>query len=146
MVVLIGYQTYDVARSDYGMDRPEAAFQLGLLGLAQFIPLLLLTPVAGIAADRLDRRKIVLFANLIDGAIALLLGLFTYEDALNLPILFTLAALHGTARVFNGPAFSAIAPNVVPASLLPRAIAFSSIAWQGGTVVGPALGGLLIGI
>ncbi|MBD3730638.1 MAG: MFS transporter [Sphingomonadales bacterium] len=145
MVVLIGYQTYDVARSDYGMDRPEAAFQLGLLGLAQFIPLLLLTPVAGIAADRLDRRKIVLFANLIDGAIALLLGLFTYEDALNLPILFTLAALHGTARVFNGPAFSAIAPNVVPASLLPRAIAFSSIAWQGGTVVGPALGGLLFG-
>lgn len=146
MVVLIGYQTYDVARSDYGMARPEAAFQLGLLGLAQFIPLLLLTPVAGVAADRFDRRKVVLFANVIDGLIALALGWFTYEQALNLPILFSLAALHGTARVFNGPAFSAIAPNVVPPALLPRAIAFSSIAWQGGTVVGPALGGLLFGL
>ncbi len=56
MVVLIGYQTYDVARADYGMDTAEAAFLLGLLGLAQFVPLLLLTPVAGVAADRFDRR------------------------------------------------------------------------------------------
>src|SRR5690606_5379944 len=67
MVVLIGYQTYDVARSDYGMDGPTAAFMLGLLGLAQFVPLFLLTPVAGVAADRFDRRHVVLFSNLIDG-------------------------------------------------------------------------------
>lgn len=56
MVVLIGYQTYDVARSAYGMDRSQAAFMLGLLGGVQFIPLFLLTPVAGVAADRFDRR------------------------------------------------------------------------------------------
>ena len=143
MVVLIGYQVYDVARADYGMDRPTAAFQLGLLGLAQFIPLLLLTPVAGIAADRFDRRRVVLYANLTDGLIALTLAVLTYEDALNLPILFGLAALHGAARVFNGPALAAIAPNIVPPRILPRAIAMGSIAWQAGSVTGPAIGGLL---
>jgi MFS family permease len=143
MVVLIGYQTYDIARADYGMDAPTAALMLGLLGFAQFVPLFLLTPVAGAAADRFDRRRVVLFANLIDCTIAMLLALLTLWQALTLPILFILAAAHGAARVFNGPALSAIAPNIVPPGLLPKAIALSSIAWQVGSVVGPAAGGLM---
>ena len=146
MVVLIGYQTYDIARSDYGMDKAEAAFQLGLLGLVQFIPLFLLTPVAGYAADRFERRKVAVFANLLDSTSALALGFLTWFDALNLPILFAIAAAHGAARIFSGPALSAIAPNIVPPRLLPKAIALSSIAWQAGTVVGPAIGGLLFGL
>lgn len=143
MVVLLGYQVYDVARADYGMGRRDAALMLGLLGAAQFVPLFLLTPVAGVAADRFDRRLVVMFANAIDGAIALVLALATWNDSLTLPLLFALAAGHGAARVFNGPALSAIAPNIVPPSLLPKAIALSSIAWQVGTVIGPAAGGLL---
>lgn len=143
MVVLIGYQTYDVARSAYGMDRSQAAFMLGLLGAAQFVPLMLLTPAAGVAADRFDRRIVVLCANVIDGAIAVALALSTARGWLSLPLLFSLAAAHGAARVFNGPAFSSIAPNIVPPRLLPRAIALGSIAWQIGTVIGPAVGGLL---
>lgn len=146
MVVLIGYQTYDIARSDYGMARPEAAFQLGLLGLAQFIPLFLLTPVAGYAADRFERRRVAVLANLLDSCSALALALLTWFDALNLPILFTIAAAHGAARIFTGPAMSAIGPNIVPPRLLPKAIALSSIAWQIGTVVGPAVGGLLFAL
>jgi MFS family permease len=70
MVVLIGYQTYDIARADYGMDRSQAAFMLGLLGAVQFVPLMLLTPVAGVAADRFDRRFVVLCANGVDALIA----------------------------------------------------------------------------
>jgi len=143
MVVLIAYQTYDVARGDYGMGTRDAAFMLGLLGAAQFVPLLLLTPVAGVAADRFDRRHVVLFANLVDCGIALALAWFTLRDALTLPLLFGLAAAHGAARVFNGPALSAIAPNIVPPAMLPRAIALSSIAWQVGSVIGPAIGGFL---
>jgi len=143
MVVLIGYQTYDIARADYGMDRSQAAFMLGLLGAVQFVPLMLLTPVAGVAADRFDRRIVVLCANGIDAFIALALAFATWREALNLPLIFGLAAMHGAARVFNGPALSAIAPNVVPPSLLPKAIALSSMGWQVGTVIGPAAGGLL---
>jgi len=143
MVVLIGYQTYDVARADYGMDIPTASLMLGFLGLAQFVPLSLLTPIAGVAADMFDRRRVVLFANCIDAVIALVIGFATLNDALSLPLLFALAAMHGSARVFNNPALSAIAPNIVPPRLLPRAIALSAIAWQIGTVVGPAAGGLI---
>lgn len=143
MVVVIGYQLYDTARSDYGMSVREASFQLGLLGLFQFLPLALLTPVAGWAADRFERRKVAIFSNVIDFFIALTLAWFTYTEALTLPLLFALGALHGVARVFSGPALSAIAPNIVPTAALPRAIAMSSIAWQSGSIIGPAVGGLL---
>ncbi|WP_133365259.1 MFS transporter [Qipengyuania sediminis] len=143
MVVLIGYQAYDIARTDYGYSKSEGAFLLGLLGLAQFIPLLLLTPVAGWAADRFDRRRVAAAANLADCTIAAALAYATFADALGLPLLFALAAAHGAARVFLGPSMSAIAPNIVPQALLPRAIALSSIAWQGASVLGPAVGGFL---
>jgi len=143
MVVVIGWQVYDVARTDYGMSLSAAAFQLGLIGLVQFVPLAILTPVAGWAADRFERRLVGGLSMLIDLGNALTLGYLTAADQLNLPILFTIAALHGVARVFTGPAMTAIAPNLVPPALLPRGIAMSSIAWQSASVAGPALGGLL---
>ncbi len=146
LVVLLGYQVYDVARSDYGMSKAEGSFYLGLLGLVQFLPLFVLTPVAGLVADKYDRRHVVVAANAVDCCIAGLLALLTWQGALTLPILFALAAAHGAARVFNGPALSAIAPNIVPAPLLPRAIALSSMAWQSGSMIGPAAGGLLFAL
>jgi len=143
MVVIIGYQVYDVARASYGMSIREASFVLGLLGAVQFVPLAILTPVAGWTADRYERRTVARLANGIDASIALGLALATTNDWLSLPLLFTFAALHGVARVFTGPSMSAIAPNIVPPELLPKAIALSSIAWQGATVGGPAIGGFL---
>ena len=143
MVVILAYQVYDVARADYGMSIREAALQLGLLGLFQFVPLALLTPVAGWVADRFERRTVACIANAIDMTVALALGWLTATDSLTLPILFSFAALHGVARVFVGPAMSAIAPNIVPPEQLPQAIAMSSIAWQTASVAGPALGGFL---
>lgn len=143
MVVIIGYQVYDIARTDYGMTVREASLQLGFVGLVQFIPLALLTPVAGWVADRVERRTVARFANGLDMLVALAIGWFTANDQLNLPLLFALAAMHGVARVFVGPSMSAIAPNIVPPAVLPQAIAMSSIAWQSGSVIGPAVGGFL---
>ncbi len=143
MVVIIGYQVYDVARSDYGMSVREASLQLGFVGLVQFIPLAILTPVAGWVADRIERRTVARFANIIDMLVAVALGWYTANDQLTLPILFALAALHGVARTFVGPSMAAIAPNIVPPALLPQAIAMGSIAWQSGSVIGPAAGGFL---
>jgi MFS family permease len=145
MVVVIGYQFYDVARTDYGMSIREAAFQLGLLGAAQFIPLAILTPVAGWVADRYDRRRVAIFANSIDASVALMLGFMTYFDQITLPLLYVMAALHGTARVFLAPSMSSMVPNIVPSNVLPRAIAFNSMAWQLGGVIGPGIGGILFG-
>ena len=143
MVVIIGYQVYDTARADYGMSIREASLQIGLVGLFQFVPLALLTPVSGWVADRFERRTVARLANAIDMCVALALGYVTANNLLTLPILFALAAFHGVARAFVGPAMSAIAPNIVPPALLPKAIAMSSIAWQSASVAGPALGGFL---
>lgn len=145
MVVILGYQLYDVARSQYGMSIAQAAFQLGLLGLAQFLPLFLLTPVAGVVADRFDRRNVAGVSICLDLAVATTLAVATYTSALSLPLLFGLGALHGTARVFIGPALASVAPNIVPAELMPKAIAINSMAWQAGSVGGPAIAGLLFG-
>lgn len=143
MVVILGYQLYDVARGQYGMSIAEAAFQLGLLGLAQFLPLFLLTPVAGVVADRFDRRNVAGISICLDMVVALTLAICTARGITSLPLLFGLAALHGTARVFIGPALASVAPNIVPAELMPKAVAINSMAWQTGSVGGPAIAGLL---
>lgn len=144
MVVVVAAQTYLIARREHGMDVSEAAFLISLLGLAQFLPLLLLTPVAGYFADRFDRRWVAMLANLLDLLVCLALALANMMDWLSLPLLFTMAAAHGAARVFVGPAMSAIVPNIVSAEVLPRAVAFNSIAWQSASVVGPAVAGVLL--
>jgi MFS family permease len=125
------------------MSVARASFQLGLMGLAQFLPFLLLTPVAGIVADRIDRRRIAAASYAIDLLIALVLALATTAQALTLPLLFGMGAAHGMARVFMGPAMSSIAPNIVPPAILPKAIALNSMAMQAGSIVGPALAGLI---
>lgn len=144
MVVVIGAQTYQIARTVDGLSDRQASFMLGVLGLIQFIPFMLLTPVAGLVADRIDRRYVAAAATAIDLAIALILALANAYQMLTLPLLFALAAAYGAARVFISPAMSSIMPNVVPAALLPKAIAFSSIAWQSAAVLGPALAGFLL--
>ena len=144
MVIVIGWQVYDIARET--MSIREAAFQLGLIGLVQFVPLFLLTPVSGWAADRLDRRHIGRAVLLLEMLCAAILFIATWRGFISLPILFGVAALLGVARAFAGPAFGALAPNLVPRELLPRAIALSSTAWQTGAIAGPAIGGILYDI
>lgn len=141
MVVVIGWQVYDIARRT--MSTKEAAFQLGLIGLAQFLPLLLLTLVVGWTADHVDRRWIARAAVGLEMLCAATLALLTHHGTISLPILFVIAALLGVARAFAGPSFSALGPNLVPQSLLPRAIATSATGWQFGAIVGPAFGGYL---
>ena len=144
MSIVIGWQVYNLARET--MDVSEAAFMLGMIGFAQFVPLFLLTPVTGLVADSVDRRWIVRGTTALLVVTAALLWLFTWSDTLTLPALFAAAVAFGIARAFSGPAYSALAPNLVPRASLPTAIAVSSIAWQVGTIAGPSVGGLLYAI
>ena len=146
LVLILGWQVYDHARSDLGMSVQQAAFMLGLIGLAQFLPLFVLTPVTGWVADRFDRRFIARLTIGLQLGVAAMLTWLTWTDTLSLPMLFGFAALMGVARAFSGPAMSALAPNLVPKAVLPTAIAVSSIAWQTGSIVGPGLGGALLAI
>jgi MFS family permease len=144
MVIVIGWQVYDIARQT--MDIEAAAFQLGLVGLVQFAPLFLLTLVSGWTADRVDRRYIARAVMALEMLCAGILFWATWTGAVSLPILFSVAALLGVARAFAGPAFGALAPNLVPREILPKAIAMSSMAWQSGSIAGPAIGGILYDI
>ncbi|MET0270613.1 MAG: MFS transporter [Sphingomonas sp.] len=141
MVVVIGWQVYDIARLT--MPPAQAALRLAMIGVAQFVPLLLLTLVTGWVADRVDRRWVARIAVLLELACAASLALMAWHGTTTLPALFVIAALLGVARAFAGPALSALAPNLVPADALPTAIALSSIAWQSGAILGPAAGGYL---
>jgi len=145
MVVIIGYQLYDLARRDYGMSMAKASFMLGVMGFVQFVPMLLLTPVSGVAADRFDRRIVGALAIGVDALMALALAVATWQGTLNLPLLLGLGAAHGVARVFMGPSIGSIAAMIVPPEILPRAIAMNSMAMQAGTILGPAVAGLMFG-
>lgn len=141
MVIVIGWQVYDTARLT--MSTKEAALQLGLIGVVQFVPLFVLTLVTGWTADRLDRRFVARATIALETFCAVALAWMTWKGSITLPALFAVAALLGVARAFAMPALQALSPNLVPRELLPRAIAMSSIAWQSGAIAGPAIGGYL---
>jgi len=140
MILIIGWQTYTIARES-GMDAFAASGQLALIGLLQFLPLFVLSPFSGLAADRFNRKTVARLTILLQFVGAVILAWLTFTGELQLSSLFAVAVLLGVVRAFNGPALSALAPNLVPKPILPNAIALSSIAWQTGMIVGPAVGG-----
>jgi MFS family permease len=139
MSLIIAWQAYNIARLT--MEAPAAAAQLGLIGLIQFATLFVLTPFAGYAADNYQRTRIGMVTLLVLCGCACLLAVASYEGWIGLPLIFCLAAVFGACRAFQGPALGSLAPNIVPTALLPRAIAFSSMAWQAGGIIGPAVAG-----
>lgn len=141
MVIVIGWQVYDLARRT--MPVSEAAFLLGMVGLAQFLPIIGLTLLVGQLADRFDRRWIARAAIAAELGCAVALLLLARLDTPPLWPQFAVAATLGAARAFAGPALTALAPNLVPPAVLPTAIAWSSIGFQAGAVLGPLAGGLL---
>lgn len=141
MIIIIGWQVYTVARQT--MSISAAAAQLGLVGLLQFVPLFITTPITGWVADHFDRRWIARCTVGLQLLCALILALATAGGWISLPILFGIAILLGLARAFAGPAFSALAPNLVPREVLPTAIALSSISWQVGAIIGQGIVGFI---
>lgn len=117
---------------------------LGLIGLAQFAPVLALFLVAGVAADRFDRRLILILSNFIlMFTVGMTLTVLTLGIA-SMPIILSILVLHGAARGFYHPASQAILPNLLPRDQFPRAVAFTSSANKAAQLLGPATGGLLI--
>ena len=145
MLLVIQWQAYNLAR-DSGMNVAEGAGQLAIIGLLQFVPLFLLTPFSGLAADRFDRRLLGLLTIVLQLLCAASLMWFTWSGTVTLPVLFAVAIALGIARAFSGPALSALSPNLVPKAILPTAIALSSISWQVGRLVGPAIGAVLYAV
>jgi MFS family permease len=121
-----------------------SALDLGFLGLAEFVPALLLVLFAGHFADRYDRRKIVTACQSCHAAIALLLAFGAADGILGRGGIFALIAAAGTARAFEHPTMAALMPGLVPIAIFPRASAWSAVAIKAAQVMGPALGGVLL--
>ncbi len=135
MVMLaVAWQMYDLTSS---------AWSLGLVGLFQFVPALALALVSGHVADRHDRRHIVSMALLLQLVVSLVLLVSTHEHWISRDLILGLSLLLGVARSFQMTAQQALTPLLVPASILARAMAFSSSGMQAAIIGGPALGGLL---
>jgi MFS family permease len=135
--VAIGWQVYDLTGS---------AFDLGMVGLVQFLPTLLLVFVAGHAADRYERKRVVQLCQLAEALTALFLAWGAYAGSLTVPQIFIATAVLGTAGAFESPTIAALLPLIAPEGSLQRATAISSGAAQLATITGPALGGLAYAI
>jgi len=131
--VAIGWQIYELTGS---------AFDLGMVGLVQFLPTALLVFVAGHAADRFERKRVVQLCQLAEALTALFLAWSTYAGWLNEVQIFIATFIIGIAGAFESPATAALLPLITPQGSLQRATAISSGAAQIATITGPALGGL----
>lgn len=134
LMVAVGWQMYELT---------GRAWDLGLVGLYQFLPALLLTLVAGHVADRVHRARIVAACVLAQGLVAAVLVVATLGGWVSRDWLLGLSVLLGTARAFQMPAQQALTPVLVPPAMLPRAMAFSSAGMQAAIIGGPALGGVI---
>ncbi|MGH6957992.1 MAG: MFS transporter, partial [Caulobacteraceae bacterium] len=141
--VAMGWQVYDISRRAH-LSVDVASFNVSLIGLITFAPLFFLALPAGMTADRYDRRRIMsicYFGELIPSAILASAELFGFASV---PLLLGVAVIFGTSRAFFSPAATALGPMLVPRELLPRAIAWNSLAGQFASIAGPAVAGLLL--
>src|SRR4249920_2726811 len=134
LALTIGWQVYEITNS---------AFDLGLVGLIQFVPAVALTLLIGHAADRYDRRLIVRAAQSVYVLAAVTITVALFAGALGRDLLFAAVFMIGTARAFELPTAHALAPSLVPVPMISRAVAAWTSANQTAIICGPALGGLV---
>jgi MFS family permease len=116
------------------------------IGLARFLPVILLSLVAGVVADRFDRRKMAILTQIALGVVALILGLTTAWGIVSLWMIFGLVIMQSVAVAFDGPARQALIPSLVPRENLANAYSLTSIASKVGGILGPAICGVVIAL
>ncbi len=135
--VAVGWQVYEITK------RP---LDLGLVGLAQFLPGILLFLIAGHAADRIPRKRIILSCFAGFAICSSLLLAFTVHGLRSVEPIYIILVLIGIVRAFNGPAGQAFLPLLVPEEHFPNAVAWGSSFFQAATIFGPTIGGILYGL
>jgi MFS family permease len=136
-VTALGKLVFDMTHRDLA---------LGFLGLAEFMPALLLVLVTGSVADRFDRRRVTSIAAAAEGGVALLFAVYAGSHPTAVAPIFMLVVLFGVARAFVAPASRSLPADIVPAAQLPWLVARYSATWQVSIIVGPVLGGTLYAI
>jgi MFS family permease len=132
--VAVGWQVYELTK------RP---LDLGLVGLVQFLPGILLFLVSGHVADRYDRRKVIVFCYIGYGMSFGLLFMTAVRGVRSVFLIFATLVILGIVRAFNGPVSRALLPQLVPEEIFANAVAWASTLFQGAAILGPALGGII---
>jgi MFS family permease len=135
--VAIPFQVYLLSNKD-----PNA---LGLIGLARGVPIILMALAGGAIADAFDRRKLLMVTQLVFFALSALLAVAAWQGFTSLPLLYGVTAAGGVLVAVDLPARQALLPNLVPPPAFPRAVSLNATLFQLAAVVGPALGGLVLG-
>ncbi|MGI8498022.1 MAG: MFS transporter [Gemmatimonadaceae bacterium] len=145
IVSTLGSQMQDVAVGWQLYERTHSAMALGLVGLVQVIPVILLVLPAGHAADRFDRRRLLMLAEMVMAAAAIGLAVISFTGAPT-PLIYGAMLLSGISRAFYGPARSSLLAQLVSRETFGSAVTWNSGGWQLASVAGPALGGAVIGL
>jgi MFS family permease len=127
-------------------DLTDQPIALGGIGLARILPIIVFSLIGGALADSSNRRTIIFVTQSAAALLALFLGLFTQFRHITIWHIYAITALSAVAIAFDGPARQALVPNLVPAKDLPNAFSLMSIAFQAGSVIGPALSGIVIAV
>lgn len=135
--VAVGWQIYDLTRD---------AFLLGLVGLVQFAPSLILVLVTGAVADRYNRRRIMALCLAGEAVCALALLILSLDQHHSVKAIFAVLVVFGITRAFIAPAVQSLVVNLVPREDFAAAVAWNTSSWQIGSIVGPVIGGLLYGL
>ncbi len=144
-LTVVGEQMLNVALGWELYERTSSPLVLGLVGLVQVLPVIGLSLVAGHAADRFDRKRIAVLTMMAVALGALGLALLSYLSG-PLVLIFGCLLIIGVARAFQSPALSSLLAQVVPSEHFSNAATWESSAWQASSIIGPALGGLLIAL
>ncbi len=151
-VVAVNWHVYQLLRGDtytlvlgaWRLHLGAGALGLGLLGLARVLPILLLSLLGGLVADTLDRRTLIVGAQIAAAAVSALLAALTLTGRVTLAALYLLTALGVAVSAFDEPAQQALVTHLVPRAHLTNAVSLFTLVWQIGTVAGPGLAGLVI--
>jgi MFS family permease len=142
----MAFQAAGVAVGWLVYDRTRNPFDLGLIGLFQFLPMLVLTFVAGQVADQFDRRRIALVCQVAEAMIMAVIALGIWQGWMPVWGIFVAVALLGAAQAFERPTMAALLPGIVPQAQLQSAVATATSVMQTSMILGPAIGGLLYGL
>ena len=146
VAAIMGIQVLMVAQAWLVYDLTRSPAYLGLVGFSQALPAVLLTMIGGAVADRVDRRKLLLFTQSSSSVIVLALAILTSTGQIQVWHVIVAAVLAGAIMAFDQPARMALLPQLIEREDLMNAVALQSMVWQGTRIIGPAIGGLLIGV
>jgi MFS family permease len=142
---VMGFQIMMVAQGWLVYDLTDSKLFLGYLGLAAGVPTIVLSLIGGVVADKVNQRRLLMLTQSISGLVMLVLATLVLLDMVQVWHLMVTAFLIGSVQAFDGPTRQAIFPHLIEREDMMNAVALNSMVWQGTRVIGPALGGIIIG-